>query len=294
MSDPVVVSQEGADPPVRERRVRVAAFVICTDDAGRTLLARWLGPNGPRWTLPGGGLDEGEQPQDGALRELTEETGYVGELDALVGVDSDRFVGLDGIDRWAIRIIYRGHVVGGSLVFEQGGSTDIAAWVSPAERAALEAVPLVELGIGLAALPGQRVTRSAPAAPHPGAQEADPSALIAVHAYVRDEAGRRLLVRRIAAGNGVWHAPGGVIDHGAPLDSTLRAIVREQTGLEVAPKALVSATSHLADEGDGKRRWCVRLGFDAGVVAGTLSAEPREIEAAWFEGHETQDGRTDP
>ena len=28
-----------------------------------------------QWTLPGGGLNFGEDPADGALRELTEETG---------------------------------------------------------------------------------------------------------------------------------------------------------------------------------------------------------------------------
>ena len=37
-----------------------------------------------RWTLPGGGLDFGEDPRDGALRELAEETGYIGELDELL------------------------------------------------------------------------------------------------------------------------------------------------------------------------------------------------------------------
>ena len=41
------------------------------------------------WTLPGGGLDFGEDPEAGALRELGEETGLEGEVRGLLGVHSN-------------------------------------------------------------------------------------------------------------------------------------------------------------------------------------------------------------
>jgi 8-oxo-dGTP pyrophosphatase MutT (NUDIX family) len=60
---------------VIERR---AARVLLVDAAERTLLLRGSDPARPEqrwWFTPGGGLDEGETPAEGAARELREETG---------------------------------------------------------------------------------------------------------------------------------------------------------------------------------------------------------------------------
>src|SRR6187401_2574765 len=110
------------------------------------LLARWIGPDQPLWTLPGGGLDFGEHPQLGAMRELAEETGYVGEIDALLGVDVDHFTARTGVDWHSVRIIYRARVVGGDLTYEREGTTDLAAWMAPDEVDGVAAVPLVAAG----------------------------------------------------------------------------------------------------------------------------------------------------
>ena len=89
---------------------------------------------GDVWTLPGGGLDFGEAPEAAVLRELTEETGYIGELDGLVGVSDRVFNDVDGADRLhAIRILYRVRIVGGQLRDEPDGSTDTCRWVKPRE-----------------------------------------------------------------------------------------------------------------------------------------------------------------
>jgi 8-oxo-dGTP pyrophosphatase MutT (NUDIX family) len=55
---------------------RTAARVLVVSPAGRVLLLR-LEPSfrDPFWVSPGGGLDEGESLEDGALRELFEEVG---------------------------------------------------------------------------------------------------------------------------------------------------------------------------------------------------------------------------
>lgn len=46
-----------------------------TDGRGRVLSLRRSGASDDAWQFPQGGLDEGEEPLEGALRELEEETG---------------------------------------------------------------------------------------------------------------------------------------------------------------------------------------------------------------------------
>jgi len=135
--------------------LRVAAYVICVRD-DRILLARWVSRHGPpRWTLPGGGIDHGEDPADAALRELTEETGYAGRLDRLLGIHSlvtvfpKRPDEVAATDFHGLRVVYEGSIVGGELRDEVGGSTDRAAWIAFDEVEKLDRVSLVDEGIAL-------------------------------------------------------------------------------------------------------------------------------------------------
>jgi ADP-ribose pyrophosphatase YjhB (NUDIX family) len=131
------------------RLQRVAAYNVCRDDAGRLLMCRLsdITERPGHWTLPGGGIDFGEHPEAGALRELTEETGLVGRIVELLAVDSlRRAVRIEaGVeqDYHAVRIVYRTEIVGGALRHETDESTDQAAWCT---REDLASMPLVELG----------------------------------------------------------------------------------------------------------------------------------------------------
>ncbi len=61
--------------------------VIVEVEGGIVLIERSNEPRG--WALPGGFIDYGERVEDGARREVMEETGLVVELTALLGVYSD-------------------------------------------------------------------------------------------------------------------------------------------------------------------------------------------------------------
>jgi 8-oxo-dGTP diphosphatase len=130
-----------------ERVIRIAAYALCVDDSQRLLLVR-IAPGYPevgRWTLPGGGVEFGEDPARAVLRELGEETGLEGDIEELVGIDSRHYASTgtaSGREIHAIRILYRVRIVGGVLRDEVDDSTDRVAWI---HRAALDGLPLVDL-----------------------------------------------------------------------------------------------------------------------------------------------------
>jgi 8-oxo-dGTP diphosphatase len=102
---------------------RVAAYNVCVDTEQRLLLCRLsdITEAPGAWTLPGGGIDYGEPPEVGAIRELREETGLIGQIDELLAVDSMHRhvrVGENGGEYHSIRIVYRTTITGGTLTDE--------------------------------------------------------------------------------------------------------------------------------------------------------------------------------
>jgi ADP-ribose pyrophosphatase YjhB (NUDIX family) len=133
---------------MRAKKQRVAAYGVCINDKDEILLARWLGPNGKRWILPGGGIDHGEHPHDAVIREFEEETGYDVEVLRLLGIDSEFREELDR-DYHALRIMYEVRVAGGALRHEVGGTTDLAQWFPIADIGQLDRVPSLDTALGL-------------------------------------------------------------------------------------------------------------------------------------------------
>ncbi|MFN8518270.1 MAG: NUDIX domain-containing protein [Chloroflexota bacterium] len=135
------------DPPAAPW-IRVGAYAIVTDESSRILLCR-IAPGYPaagRWTLPGGGVDHGEHPDDAVLRELREETGLAGTRERVVMVWSgliEKPASRPGPLHW-IAILYRVTAEPGELVLEVDGSTETAAWFELDEVGGIPHVDLVD------------------------------------------------------------------------------------------------------------------------------------------------------
>jgi ADP-ribose pyrophosphatase YjhB (NUDIX family) len=137
--------------------MRVAAYAVVTDDDGRLLLARWTEGRRVAWTMPGGGLEPGEAPEDAVRRELREETGYSVKVGELLGIHSRVIPASRRVHKAAeplhtLRIVYRAEVTGGKLRFETDGSTDMAEWFTLKAVADLQRVKLVDIALRMAGM----------------------------------------------------------------------------------------------------------------------------------------------
>lgn len=132
--------------------IRIAAYAVITDEDGRMLLPRLTADFNHRWTLPGGGIDPGEDPNDAVVREVFEESGYEVAVDELLGIDNIVIPGekrlksseRHGVPMQSLRIVYRAHTTGGELTPEADGSTDDVAWFTPEEIDRLNRVELID------------------------------------------------------------------------------------------------------------------------------------------------------
>lgn len=137
--------------------MRVAAYAVVTDDDGRILLARWVEGRRVSWTMPGGGLEAGEAPEDAVRRELREETGYTVKVGELLGIHSRVIPARQRVTPsdqplHTLRIVYRATVSGGKLRFETDGSTDMAEWFTLKSVSTLQRVKLVDIALRMAGI----------------------------------------------------------------------------------------------------------------------------------------------
>ncbi|WP_205881266.1 NUDIX hydrolase [Leucobacter viscericola] len=147
--------------------LRVAAYAV-VERRGKILLTHWRRGHLHGWTLPGGGLESGEDPRDAVVREVLEETGLEARVGKLIGVDSRVMVREEvpadkDPELHTIRIVYRATVKDGPLQHEIGGSSDEARWVPIKEIRSLRTLSLVQTGLRMAGIgrrPGQQGGKS--------------------------------------------------------------------------------------------------------------------------------------
>lgn len=140
---------------LKPQYTRLSAYGLILQEA-RILLCRishQLPNDAGFWTLPGGGIEFGEDPVDAMMREVSEETGLEVRPRGVAGINS---LHIEEAERafHGIRIIYATELIGGALRNEIGGTTDLCAWWSLDEARRLPLVGLAEVGLALAFPPG--------------------------------------------------------------------------------------------------------------------------------------------
>jgi 8-oxo-dGTP pyrophosphatase MutT (NUDIX family) len=121
------------DPVVRQRVAAYAVVVserglLATEYSDRTAVAE-------RWGMPGGGIDDHEEPAGAVLREVAEETSQLIDLGELIKIQTSHWIGrsprAEVEDFHAIRLIYRGSCAAptDAVVVDHGGTTESARWV---------------------------------------------------------------------------------------------------------------------------------------------------------------------
>ena len=139
------------------RRQRIAAYALLTRD-DEVLLTRLsdLTRLAGRWTLPGGGIDHGEEPRAALEREVFEETGLHVVAGPVTDVHSSHFTGPrgDGLveDYHGIHLIFLATVLPESEgiephVVEVAGSTDHVAWVRVEDALRLDLLSAARHGL---------------------------------------------------------------------------------------------------------------------------------------------------
>ena len=285
----------------------MAAYaVVLRENGGRTeLLLSRLAPRITRaelWTLPGGGLEHGEEPRAALVREIYEEAGLaatVGDAAHVYSAHLPRST-RDGelVDFHALRIVYDAWVPADApppRVVEVDGSTVEVAW-HPLADVLWGKVPVVAMVAEALRDHGpfrqQRVAAYAVVRRGFEARSARAST-------TGSSSGEVLLTRLSAraAHPGIWTLPGGGVDHGERPAVALAREVREECGLSCEVGALLDVHdihfSGNAPSGRLEDYHGVHLLFDAAVGDG----EPKVSEvdgttdaAAWVPVAEIESG----
>jgi 8-oxo-dGTP diphosphatase len=203
------------------------------------------------WSLPGGAVDHGENPNDTVVRETAAETGLSVAVSGLHDVVADmRALPHKGITIHTDRLIYTVTIRGGSLIDRVGQPTDLARWFTLDEAAALPLRPFAATALGLTSAAVDLRPDEAPDFPsfyaYPGPDGLHRAQRFSAYAVATDPDGRVLLTRISAnyPGGGCWHLPGGGTDYGEqPGVALLRELV-EETGQPGEIIELLGVGSH--------------------------------------------------
>jgi ADP-ribose pyrophosphatase YjhB (NUDIX family) len=116
------------------------------------------------------------------------------------------------------------------------------------------------------------------------------SIVVAVTAFIQDEAGRLLMIRR--TDNDLYAIPGGAQEIGETISQTVVREVSEETGISVDVTGLIGVYSdpeHIIEFADGEVRQEFSLCFRARPIAGELRTSNESKEVFWVESGKLND-----
>lgn len=126
---------------------RIGAYGVCVSESNEILLSRFSSSPDRRWSLPGGGVEHGEDPADAVVREVAEETGYDVSVGRLLSVQSSTWKTPDKTHFHSVSILYEVDVIGGELANEIDGGSDLAAWFPLAEALTLPRSEIIDVAL---------------------------------------------------------------------------------------------------------------------------------------------------
>jgi ADP-ribose pyrophosphatase YjhB (NUDIX family) len=232
---------------------RIAAYAVCSDAESRVLLVRAAAGSGTPgvWSLPGGAVDHGEDPNDTVVRETAAETGLSVAVARLHDVLADmRSLPHRGVTIHTDRLVYHVRVRGGTLCDRVGRPTDLARWHTLDEAARLPLRQFTATALGLPAAAVDLRPDEPPEYPSfhavPGPDGLHRAQRFAAYAVAIDSGGRVLLTRIAAGypGAGCWHLPGGGTDYGEQPGAALIRELTEETGQRGRLVELLGVASH--------------------------------------------------
>jgi ADP-ribose pyrophosphatase YjhB (NUDIX family) len=116
------------------------------------------------------------------------------------------------------------------------------------------------------------------------------SIVVAVTAFIQDEVGRLLMIRR--TDNDLYAIPGGAQEVGETISQTVVREVNEESGITVAVTGLIGVYSdpeHLIEFADGEVRQEFSLCFRARPLRGKPRTSSESKEVLWVEQYKLDD-----
>ena len=116
----------------------------------------------------------------------------------------------------------------------------------------------------------------------PSAPKAN-SIVVATSAFVEDDEGRVLLIRRVD--NALWALPGGGMEPGETVTGCAVREVQEETGIDIEVTALVGIFSnpdHVVAYPDGEVRQAFSICVRGRIINGTIRTSDESTDVDWI------------